>query len=480
MGLTASLTYAVTDQSIKASITKLCSELQLTEVLTANDDELLRGGYNGTRAAATVRTVTQTTDNGLIPPKERKPHLMQQMFDQRIASREATPFALSIVAVVTSLESAIAELDPSFRPPRLRSSVSKWEQMVHKMSAKGVVAVALNQLCMWYGVLKVLVVSWEEADYIACTLVNMYGLDITPPELSTRFPQLAAKTRHFIAELPTSFARLDILSGELLRVYAESENEFRGVVFVEQRITTHALEYFISNNPSLQELFRPTVIYASSAAASPTLSVSASAQKNALSQFKSGICNLLICTTAAEEGMDVPAANCVIRFDSMQHSVSLAQGRGRARQANSQHVALSERSDRTVAQLETAEAVQREACAAFVHNVSPEAKAKALEMERTAQTSRERNAIEKLEHRIATGCNGIVDDRNAMGLLNQICKATKVDLVEVPGKDQFMFKYDSILRQLEGRGQGSKKKTAKRKAAVDLLEHIRAGMRQKQ
>jgi len=101
-------------------------------------------------------------------------------------------------------------------------------------------------------------------------------------------------------------------------------------------------------------------------------------------------------------------------------------------------------------------------------------------MERTAQVSRERNAIEKLEHRIATGCNGIVDEQNAMGLLNQVCKATKTDLVKVPGKDQFMFKYDSILRQLEGRGQASKMKSAKRKAAVDLLGHIRAGMGQKQ
>ena len=172
VGLTASLTYAVTEKSIGASISKLFSELQLTQVLTADDDELQRGGYKGTRAAATVvlGTGAQTADNGLIPPKERKPHLMQQMFNTRIATGEATPFALSVVAVVTSLEGAIAELDPSFRPPRLHSSVSKWEQMAHKMSAKGVVAVALNQLCMWLGVLRSLVVSWEEADYIACTL----------------------------------------------------------------------------------------------------------------------------------------------------------------------------------------------------------------------------------------------------------------------------------------------------------------------
>jgi superfamily II DNA or RNA helicase len=52
-----------------------------------------------------------------------------------------------------------------------------------------------------------------------------------------------------------------------------------------------------------------------------------------LRAFADGTVNLLITTVVAEEGMDVPAANCVLRFDPMLNAVSLVQGRGRARHA---------------------------------------------------------------------------------------------------------------------------------------------------
>ena len=41
--------------------------------------------------------------------------------------------------------------------------------------------------------------------------------------------------------------------------------------------------------------------------------------------FASGACNLLIATAVAEEGMDVQAANCIIRFNPMLNSVSFVQ-----------------------------------------------------------------------------------------------------------------------------------------------------------
>jgi len=68
--------------------------------------------------------------------------------------------------------------------------------------------------------------------------------------------------------------------------------------------------------------------------------------------------NLLISTAVAEEGMDVPAANCIIRFDPIQTPVSLIQGRGRARQEDSSFVVMEERQDRTVQKLGQAEHAQ--------------------------------------------------------------------------------------------------------------------------
>jgi ERCC4-related helicase len=55
-----------------------------------------------------------------------------------------------------------------------------------------------------------------------------------------------------------------------------------------------------------------------------------------------------VSTVAAEEGLDVPQANYVLRFDPVITPVSLVQGGGRAREENSDHVILSERQDRPI------------------------------------------------------------------------------------------------------------------------------------
>ena len=129
-------------------------------------------------------------------------------------------------------------------------------------------------------------------------------------------------------------------------------------------------------------------------------------------------------------------------------------------------------------QLERAERVQRDACASFsVPTLSPQDRAQALEAERRKQACRERMAIEKMEGKISCG-GGVVNEQNCLVLLNQMCKATKVNLVEVPRGGECRLRYESVLRKHEGIGHGNKKE-AKRKAAMELLGTIRAGMRQK-
>ena len=54
-------------------------------------------------------------------------------------------------------------------------------------------------------------------------------------------------------------------------------------------------------------------------------------------------------------------ANIVVRFDVVQHAISLVQGRGRARRADSSHVVMCERADRTVTRLEAAASLAQDA-----------------------------------------------------------------------------------------------------------------------
>lgn len=57
------------------------------------------------------------------------------------------------------------------------------------------------------------------------------------------------------------------------------------------------------------------------------------AQVEAATRFRSGEVNVLLATSIAEEGLDIPECNVVIRFDVMDHVIGLIQSRGRARNA---------------------------------------------------------------------------------------------------------------------------------------------------
>lgn len=165
--------------------------------------------------------------------------------------------------------------------------------------------------------------------------------------------------------------------------------------------------------------------------------------------------------------MDVPAANCVIRFDPMQHAVSLVQGRGRARQADSSFVVLSERSDRSASVLEKTEQTQRDLLSSFDKNNIGSVD---LEKERTAQRSRERGASAGIT-------TDEVDEANALAMLNLFCTKTKVlcqcSQAGKKGEFETFLVYNSVLRSVSGRGTGANKKVAKRAAALELVLLLR-------
>eukprot|EP01104_Vermistella_antarctica_P010969 TRINITY_DN2993_c1_g1_i1.p1 TRINITY_DN2993_c1_g1~~TRINITY_DN2993_c1_g1_i1.p1 ORF type:complete len:570 (+),score=130.25 TRINITY_DN2993_c1_g1_i1:885-2594(+) len=287
--------------------------------------------------------------------------------------------------------------------------------------------------------------------------------------------EVAVALRTFWRDAPAlvSFRRFDHLKNNLL---AELESKdsvpggFRGVLFVEQRVTTHIIAYFIESDDTLHSRFNTACLYATSSPATASLSVSASQAKTRIAAFADGSVNLLIATVVAEEGMDVPAANVVIRFDAMVHGVSFVQGRGRARQADSSYVVMSERSDRTVATLAKTEKTQLEIVRRFKPCADTGARAAA---QRVAQPNRERVARALLEKVHATAMAA-----KAVALLNSYAKQTKVDLQTNLAKDkekawQCEIFYDSVLRvSVCGVGRSASKAEAKRAAALCLLKKL--------
>lgn len=65
-------------------------------------------------------------------------------------------------------------------------------------------------------------------------------------------------------------------------------------------------------------------------------------QVDVLFDFKHGNVNCLFTTTVAEEGIDIPACDLVIRWDMYNSMIQYIQSRGRARQKNSRFISLVE------------------------------------------------------------------------------------------------------------------------------------------
>jgi RecG-like helicase len=83
-----------------------------------------------------------------------------------------------------------------------------------------------------------------------------------------------------------------------------------------------------STKQQQQPLLRTGILYSTSKKANAMFSMTPLQSTETISSFDNGEINLLIATAVAEEGMDIPDANCVIRFDPPISTVALVQSRG--------------------------------------------------------------------------------------------------------------------------------------------------------
>ena len=257
-----------------------------------------------------------------------------------------------------------------------------------------------NILEHMYEALKMLVNSRQAALELAMHYLEMEGVlsvepaagcialepgSAAPTDLSlpAQLPELRRLQSLWTLQRP-QFSRLRHLKEVLLQQYrrftvdasvkaATNEEELAGIrpgqlrciVFVQQRVTTHIVQHALRTDPQLVSCLASDVVYASNAAATASLSLSKTRVQAAVERFRSGQINVLIATSMAEEGMDIPAANCVIRFDPITNAVSLVQSRGRARQADSAFVVLRQARGKAVHRLEKAVQEQRRAIASL-------------------------------------------------------------------------------------------------------------------
>ncbi|EHY54037.1 Dicer-like protein 1 [Exophiala dermatitidis] len=112
----------------------------------------------------------------------------------------------------------------------------------------------------------------------------------------------------------------------------------RAIVFVEQRLTAFALcdLFRVLDLPNV----RPGLLVGISQKGID--SSSWKDQEVALEKFRVGTINLIFATSVAEEGIDIPQCNLVVRFDLYKTPIQYMQSRGRARMKGSVYAHMME------------------------------------------------------------------------------------------------------------------------------------------
>nr|XP_046259551.1 interferon-induced helicase C domain-containing protein 1 isoform X2 [Scatophagus argus] len=106
----------------------------------------------------------------------------------------------------------------------------------------------------------------------------------------------------------------------------------RGIIFTKTRRSAIALSQWIQENPKFADIGVKASHVIGGGDQSVVKPMTSAEQKDVLTKFRKGEINLLIATTVAEEGLDIPACNFVVRYGLVTNEIAMiqAQGRGRA------------------------------------------------------------------------------------------------------------------------------------------------------
>ncbi|KAL9108458.1 MAG: hypothetical protein Q9227_006792 [Pyrenula ochraceoflavens] len=152
--------------------------------------------------------------------------------------------------------------------------------------------------------------------------------------------------KHHVAEpifSPTILSPKVCFLWRMLQEYFERPTDTQCIVFVKQRRTALVLADLFQRS-GLEHLRCSTLVGIRSGSIED-MHFSFRSQMLTVQSFRKRDINCLFATSVAEEGLDIPSCNLVVRFDLYDTLIEYMQSRGRARRKNSTYAHMLERNN---------------------------------------------------------------------------------------------------------------------------------------
>ncbi|XP_037267138.1 LOW QUALITY PROTEIN: ATP-dependent RNA helicase DHX58 [Falco biarmicus] len=171
--------------------------------------------------------------------------------------------------------------------------------------------------------------------------------DPTEQFLTALFEENRATLRALAGDQRYENPRLGKLE-EILQEHFQPLGTSRGIVFTKTRQSAHSLLSWLQDTAALCGQHIRAAVLTGAGYSNQTRHMTQNEQQDVINLFRKGALNLLFSTSVAEEGLDIPECNIVVRYGLMTNEIAMMQARGRARAENSVYSVLAKANSREV------------------------------------------------------------------------------------------------------------------------------------
>ncbi|KAF9452311.1 type III restriction enzyme [Macrolepiota fuliginosa MF-IS2] len=238
--------------------------------------------------------------------------------------------------------------------------------------------------------------------------------------------------------------KLNALRDVLLEFYT---TKFQVIIFVEQRQVASCLSKVLSAIPELKDKIRSAHLVGQGVNSEGVSKTTDMYHGDAVQAFRKGEVNVLIATSVAEEGLDFPACDLVVRFDPFRHMVGYVQSRGRARNAASRFVVMIREDDQDGFNLyQSLQAQEPEMNKVYQARQRLQAAPAIQEDDEDEEDDLDPSDLAGRERYVVPSTGAILTYDNAIGLLSYLCALIPCDPYTPIHKPKFVEDFQTTVR----------------------------------